>query len=100
MQTPVTQPMNFKEYVASRGFNLSGLARRTKISYWPLNDRIAIRGDASLKEAEALCEALGCDQETLKAVLQETARRPGERDARGRKKQACGGTTNGGASSQ
>lgn len=85
---------NFTEFVEARGFSIAGLARRTGISYARLIRTISETGDPTLSEAAALISALGCTNDELLAVLLETARRPGERDARGLKK-TSGGQCNG-----
>lgn len=87
-----TEQRNFKEFAAERRWSLLRLAQHANISYDRMRDTIAGKGEVTLKESAVLCDLLGCDVETLRAVLDETERRPGEKDARGRKKKDGGGS--------
>ena len=96
---------NFRELLAAKGISLLTLARLLGLgtSHRTLRRDVALKGRATPDEAERIAEILNVSITELNAVLSETAHRPGERDARGRKKltAALGGVNgkriNGGA---
>jgi hypothetical protein len=69
MSTATEGEKSLLQYAKERGFSIVGLARRTGITHSRLYYGIYRQGEATLTEAEKLCEALGCDLEILKTVL-------------------------------
>ena len=87
---------NLREFLKANDWTFARLSRVTGIGYQRLADAIAVTGNATLDEMQSISKAIACDIETVVSVLAETARRPGERDPRGRKKaETSGGNGNG-----
>lgn len=77
---------NFRELIAEKGLALMDLARLLAAPWQTFRRDVAFKGRATPQEVERIAQILGVSKEDVQAALAETVRRPGERDARGRKK--------------
>lgn len=87
-----TQQKNIRELITERGVSVEDVARLLGGTIHPRKFRREVidEGRATPQEVERIAQILGVSKDEVQAALAETVRRPGERDARGRKKTVGG----------
>ncbi len=94
---------NFRELIEAHGWTCAGLGRVLAGQNKDL--RAAYRdflwkGKATQAEIVQMSVAMGVSTQEIGLALEESRRRPGERDPRGRKAKASGGAIHGGTNAQ
>lgn len=85
-----TQQKNLRELIASRGVTYSFIAKALGIRSETMSRRVSGETLIGVPESRILSQVLRCEMEEVIAAAEETARRPGEPDARGRKPERTG----------